>query len=105
MWRYHLLETLDRRRAQRSFHVASEQDVRIEIMRFCKDETLGPLSVERDVVITCLEGVFDAGDEEPVTVMTQLVIPGGERFQLRCTTEEGAVHLIWVQPTVQRSRE
>jgi len=60
---YGLLEILQHRANQASFHVASEKAVRIEFMRFSKGQELGPIKFEGDIVVTCLEGIFTVGED------------------------------------------
>jgi hypothetical protein len=96
---YGLIDILRDRTSQASFHVASEKSIRIEYMRFFKDQVLGPLRFKGDVIVTCLEGNFVVGDEGILAnALTQVVIPEGESLNIRCTSEEGAVQLIWAPP-------
>lgn len=96
---YGLIDILRQRAGQASFHIASEKAVRVEFMRFAKGQKLGPLKFDGDVVATCLEGTFDIGEEEvSATVLTQVVVPQGERLVLRCTSERGAMQIIWAPP-------
>ena len=76
--RYGFLDLLRQRADQPGFHIASEDGVRIELMRFQKGQTLGPLSCDGELVLTCLDGTFDIGDGTPVPPMTQVVVPRGE---------------------------
>lgn len=95
---YGLLDILRQRLGQPSFHVASEKSIRIEFMRFSKDQTLGPLRVDGDVVVTCLEGSFAIGDDgNNAPPMTQVVVPEGEILKITCTAT-GAVQVIWAPP-------
>lgn len=96
--RYGLLDLLRQRADQPGFHIASEDGVRIELMRFQEGQTLGPLSCDGELVLTCLDGTFDIGDGTPVPPMTQVVVPRGENFTLECTSDGGAVQLIWAPP-------
>ncbi len=96
---YGLLEILQQRADQLSFHVVSEKAIRIEFMRFSNGQELGPIHFEGDVVITCLEGVFTFGEDEiSVAPLTQVVIPEGERLRISCCSENGAVQIIWAPP-------
>ena len=96
---YGLLEILRERAGQASFHVASEHAVRIEFMRFSKDQQLGPLKFNGDVVATCLEGRFEVGDDRILLpTLTQVVVPEGEDLRIRCTSDEGAMQIIWAPP-------
>lgn len=99
MIHYGLLDILRERAEQASFHIASEKTVRIEFMRFSEGQRLGPFMFEGDAVITCLAGTFVVGDDEiRVTALTQVVVPQGERLTIRCSSEEGAVQIIWAPP-------
>jgi hypothetical protein len=103
---YGLLDILEQRAGQRSFHIASEKSIRIEFMRFSQGQKIGPIAVAGDVIVTCLDGVFEAGDQaSPMTSMTQVVFAAGERLQVRCTSDEGAIQLIWAPPFPPVTRE
>jgi hypothetical protein len=79
--------------------MASETYVRVEFMRFLKGQDLGPLQYEGDVLATCLEGTFEVGNERAIaTALTQVVIPEGETLTLRCTSDQGAVQIVWTPP-------
>src|SRR5215475_9687425 len=96
---YGLLDILQQRAGQSSFHIASEKAVRIEFMRFSSGQELGPVKVEGDVVVTCLEGTIAVGAEGlPAKPLTQVVVPQGESLKLRCASDQGAVQLIWAPP-------
>jgi hypothetical protein len=96
---YGLLDLTHQRADQASFHIASEKALRIELMRFAKGQQLGPVEFEGDVVVTCLEGGFAVGVEGiAATVLTQVVVPDGEVLMLRCTSDSGAVLILWAPP-------
>lgn len=96
---YGLLEILAQRPSQASFHLASKKSLRIEFIRFARGQNLGPISIEGDVVVTCLEGEFETGAEaRKATTLIQVVVPQGESLELRCVSEQGAVHLVFAPP-------
>jgi hypothetical protein len=96
---YGLLDILRQRPGQPGFHIASEKAVRIEFMRFVSGQELGPFKIDGDAVVTCLEGAFAVGVEQLAAApLTQFVVPQGEIVQLRCTSVEGAVQIIWAPP-------
>jgi hypothetical protein len=96
---YGLLDILRQRAGQASFHVASERAIRVEFMRFAKGQELGPLKFEGDIVITCLEGAFAVGDDgTPAAALTQVIVPEGESLRVRCSTDAGALQIIWAPP-------
>lgn len=96
---YGLLDILRLRAGQSSFHIASEKAFRIEFMRFTRDQELGPIRVEGDVVVTCLEGTFAVGKDRMLApALTQVVIPQGEILKVACTANEGAIQVIWAPP-------
>ena len=96
---YGLLDILKQRAHQASFHVVSEKAIRIEFMRFSKGQELGPIKFEGDIVVTCLEGIFAIGDDGISAVpLTQVVVPEGERLRMQCSSENGAVQIIWAPP-------
>src|SRR5688572_21257465 len=96
---YSLLDILQKRAGSGSFHMASERALRIEFMRFAKEQKLGPMKVEGDVVVTCLEGAFVIGEEGlAVSVLTQVVVAEGEVLTLVCTADQGAIRVIWAPP-------
>ena len=101
---YGLLDILEQHVGQASFHIASEKAVRIEFMRFSKGQQLGPLKYAGDVVVTCLNGTFEFGEDvTPATILTQVVVPEGEGLKIHCVSDVGAVQLIWAPPFMQNS--
>jgi hypothetical protein len=68
-------------------------------MRFSKGQQLGPLKYEGDIVITCLEGGFVVGENgAPASALTQVVLQEGETLKIVCTSDEGAIQVIWTPP-------
>ncbi len=96
---YGLLDILQQRAGQTSFHTASEKSLRVEFMRFSKEQQLGPLKFDGDAIATCLTGTFEIGENATSAVpLTQVVVPEGETLLIRCTSEEGAVQIVWAPP-------
>ena len=103
---YGLLDILQQRVGQLSFHIASEKSIRIEFIRFSKGEKLGPLKFGGDIVITCLKGSFLIGEQDTsVTVLSQVVLSEGESLNISCTSDEGAVQIIWAPPFAETKQE
>jgi hypothetical protein len=96
---YGLQDVLRQRTGQGSFHIASEKALRVEFMRFKRGDRLGPLKIDGDVVVTCLEGAFTIGkDGAALDPLTQAVVPEGEIFELACRSDAGAIQIIWAPP-------
>lgn len=96
---YQISDLLRRRTDQKSFHIASEEHVRIEFMRFERGQRLGPVRYNGDVVLTCFEGEFSlAGEQERFAALCQAVLPEGQSLDLTCHSEFGVLQLIWSPP-------
>lgn len=90
-------DLLNRRASQPSFHIVSEQHLRIEFRNMAKGDALERFAYGGDLVITCYTGTFAlvGGDGEAALVpMTFAVVPSGTPLVVRCDTS-GTVQLIW----------
>jgi hypothetical protein len=56
--RFNIPSLLRERSGQPSFHVAAEQQVRIEYRNMTAGETVGPFTNDGDIVVTCYAGEF-----------------------------------------------
>lgn len=102
MIKYSLFEIFKQRHDQMSFHMASEKALRIEFMRFLKDQSLGPFKYNGDLAITCLNGIFHIGNEDlKMELMDQVIVPNGEYLKLICVSDEGNIQIIWTPPFAQ----
>ena len=99
MDRYHILDLITNRSDQKSFHIASEKNIRIEFMNMNEEEKLGPLKYEGDIIITCYLGNFYLeGLDVELSELTQAIIPVGNCFEVRCQSEKGTIQIIWSPP-------
>lgn len=96
--RFNIQALLSSRAAQRSYHVAAEQHVRIEFRNLASGEVIEPFAYGGDVVLTCYRGVFSVclGGEDPFPIaeLDQVVIPAETSVQLECR-DNGTIQIIW----------
>lgn len=94
---YNVPMLLRARTDQKSFHVASEQNVRVEFRNMVAGEVLPAFRYAGDIVLTCFGGGFRLeADEEAVDlgVLDQAVIPAGQVVRMACESS-GTVQFIW----------
>lgn len=94
---YNIRSLIKRRSKKHSYHMASEQHVRVQFFNMTVGKTLGPFVYEGDLVITCYGGAFvlsDGGASTDLTEMDQAVVPAGSRVSLECG-KEGTIQIIW----------
>ncbi len=102
----HLTEIVRHRAGQTSFHVASEKHLRVEFFVLAKGKGLGPVVVEGDTVVTCIEGTFAMGTQGVLLgPLSQAIIPVGEVMHLSCTSDTGALQVIWTPPFAAHSKD
>jgi hypothetical protein len=97
---FNIQELVLTRTDQRSFHIVSEPNVRIEFRNMAAGERLDPFAYAGALVVTCFRGAFllqaDAASKDLV-VMEQAVVSANERVLLECT-HDGTVQIIWSPP-------
>jgi hypothetical protein len=97
---FNIQELVQTRTNQRSFHVVSDSNVRVEFRNMAAGERLDPFAYQGSLVVTCFRGAFvlraDAASKELV-VMDQAVVSANERVVLECTLD-GTVQIIWSPP-------
>jgi len=94
---FNIRTLLVERASQPSFHIASEQHVRVEFRNMTNDEELEPFTYDGDVVLTCFRGAFElllAGGPIYLAELDLAVVPAGTRMLLRCV-DKGTVQLVW----------
>jgi hypothetical protein len=96
---YNISGLITNRLGQKSFHIASENHIRIEFLNMEKKEKLGPLKYDGDIIITCYRGRFDLeGLDVEMSELIQAVIPVGESLEVTCKSEIGTIQIIWSPP-------
>jgi hypothetical protein len=98
MERFNLREMLAARANQRSFHVAAEEHVRVELRNMTAGHEVETFRYEGNVVLLILTGSFQL-NEDPADLreLDQVVFSSGERVSLKCK-REGALQIIWSPP-------
>lgn len=97
---YNINSLLRTRGDQAGFHIVAEQHVRIEFRTLEAGATLGPLTYEGDVIITCWSGKFSIESGATTTGLIDLdqaVVPTGTSVTLTCKLR-GTIQLIWSPP-------
>lgn len=93
---YNIAEVIKKRFDQKSFHVASEKNVRVEFHNMKRNDCFGPLKFSGDAIITCYQGVFHFGEKgEEITESMQVIISCGEAINFQCRSDFGTVQIIW----------
>lgn len=80
------------------FHIGSEDNVRIEVVRIRKGNHIDALKVFGNVIITVLDGMVSLYWEnktENLKKLDQVVIPAEVIFQLFAREGDATVQLIW----------
>lgn len=97
---YNILDLIKRRGDQPSFHIASEDHVRIEFRTMKCGEHLGPIRYSGNVVVTGFNGLFLLlSDGPPLTLgqFDQCVTQPNASFDVECQ-QDGTIQLIWAPP-------
>jgi hypothetical protein len=105
--RFNIRALLRERADQRSFHVVSEQHVRIEFRNMSAGNEIGPFSYEGDVVATCYAGEFRLEAGTAVTKLGELdqaVVISGTLVKMVCESP-GTLQLIWTPPQARTTQE
>lgn len=96
--KYHIQQLPSARTDQASFHVASEQHLRIEFVRLSAGRSLGPIRYEGDIVVTCVGGTVLVRNETVLEPLEQLVVPQGVEFLVSAAESEAVIQVIWCPP-------
>lgn len=97
---FKISELLQTRREQRSFHVASESNVRIEFRNMRAGEKLPPFSCAGNLVLTIFAGEFSISDgvqTKRASELDQLVTPEDAPLAIECVVD-GTLQIIWTPP-------
>lgn len=97
MEHFRIPELIRTRADQASFHIASEQHVRVEFVNLRAGGKLGPFRYAGDLVVTCFRGAFMASDGQATHVvreLDQVVIPEGSLVEIDCQAD-GTLQIIW----------
>ena len=87
---------LEGRKDQGGFHLVSESAMRLEYMRFRKGDQVGPFKYAGELLVTCAKGSFVVGEDlEPFGEIEQMFLCKGEVFLVKCTSDQGAIQIIW----------
>jgi hypothetical protein len=97
MERFNIRELLATRANQGSFHVASEEHLRVEFRNMSAGEELESFRYGGNVVLTICSGVFVLkvdGSSVEVSEMDQVITSTGESIGLQCKVA-GAIQTVW----------
>jgi len=97
---YSISDLLRRRSTEKSFHVVSEDHVRIEFRNMATGERLASPPFSGNVVLTCFRGSFlvrTDGAAVPLGPMDQCVMPVDTAAEIECS-EDGTIQFIWTPP-------
>lgn len=95
--RFNIRDVVRARLDQRSFHIASEKNVRIEFRNMVTGDKIDPFRYEGDLVLTCYRGSFafgEVGTSVDLVEMDQIVVPASTSVALQCTSN-GTIQIIW----------
>lgn len=106
--KYDIRALIFQRVSQKSYHIASEEHVRIQFMNMESGVQLGPLVYDGDVIVTCYAGKFSLHqgvEEVDMDELYQAVIAKGQKFSVHCHSEKGTIQLIWTPPRAKVAQE
>ena len=106
MERFNIRELLATRVDQRSFHVASEEHVRVEFRNMSAGEELDSFRYAGNVVLTIFSGDFVlkvAGKLVEVSEMDQVITSTNESIGLQCKLA-GTIQIIWSPAYAQTAK-
>jgi hypothetical protein len=95
--RFNIRELVRTRADQRSFHIASEKNVRVEFRNMVAGDRVDPFSYDGDLVLTCYKGAFvlkELSGAVNLVEMDLAVIPASSSVSLECTID-GTIQIIW----------
>jgi hypothetical protein len=93
---YGVLESFASRPGVSAFHLASEEFLRVQLLRLASGEVFGPSRVEGDVLVGCFKGRVEVGAERVVLDEGhQAVLPRGEVVLVRGEFVESFVQIVW----------
>ena len=96
------LRALHRNRSdQPSYHLASEDHLRIQVFNLFDKEKLGDWICEGNALITVIGGevvVSVDGKPERVSELCQAVIPTGRPFRVTAENGSATVQIVWTPP-------
>ena len=87
---------------QTSFHMASEDGLRIEFILSKQGQKLGPLQCEGEVLVLIVQGEYKLPSHSDALVEgAEVLFVRGEPIELTCVTERGALQIVWAPPFSQ----
>lgn len=104
--KFNISRIIRERPDQRSFHVVSEEGIRIEFRNLRPKDQVGRLAYEGEVVVTCYGGLFELETDDDIGMLEdhdQIVVPRGVSIRVSCL-EPGVLQFIWTPghaPTAQ----
>jgi quercetin dioxygenase-like cupin family protein len=102
--RFNIKQLIAQRADQRSFHISSQDHVRIEFHNFSPGQNHAFL-FDGNVILTCYTGEFRLTlgmDEQSLTELDQVVIVPGTPVRVECRSA-GTIEFIWSPPFARMS--
>jgi len=98
--KFNVIDMLATRGPSPGFHVASEQNLRIEVRNLNAGERVEAFRYAGNVLLICFGGRFHVttgGDTETLTEHDQLLVSENSWTQIGCETK-GTLQLVWSPP-------
>jgi hypothetical protein len=95
--KYNVAATIREGQSRSSFHVASEEHVRVEFRNFVSGGAMDRFAYDGNVIATCFGGRFAVdcgGDTVELTEHDQAVLEPRISVHVRCL-ETGTLQLVW----------